>query len=74
MRCEILPPNHSHLMDSATGCPLPVGHTGPHRTETPRLGLVEWGDDDCDCCAPEEADRCIWYGRLAGPEKNHAGG
>lgn len=56
-----------------TSCDLPAGHFGPHSFIYPAhqdgLGRPvaakrwEWEDDyDCDCCTPEEDDRCFTFG------------
>ncbi|MCR5875114.1 hypothetical protein LRS10_13530 [Phenylobacterium sp. J426] len=59
--CDLLPPDYHGDLGDRTGCPLPAGHDGPHQAITARRGPIQWADDGCDCCQPEDHDRCIWW-------------
>jgi len=45
-------------------CVLPNSHSGPCVFLAPNGKYVIWEDDDCDCCPPTDADRCIVYGEI----------
>ena len=77
MSCGVLPPRRRPFERDAhqdlTGCPLPIGHHGPHRTTVAFRDLeplakrvtYEWdSEDDCGCCDIRDVDRCFWYGEL----------
>ncbi len=63
--CGIIAPRQDELVRGEredgylAECILPHGHRGPHVVKTPEGKFFAWEDDwDCDCCEPEEADRC----------------
>lgn len=46
-------------------CILPYGHYDFHVVRTPEDEYFAWWDDwDCDCCGPEEDQRCYVYTRI----------
>lgn len=77
MSCGVLPPRRRPFEPDVHvevgGCPLPIGHNGPHRTTLVYRDLeplasresYEWdSEDDCGCCDIRDVDRCFWYGKL----------
>jgi hypothetical protein len=48
-------------------CVLPQGHTcEEHIFKTPDGRYFFWKDDyECDCCEPDEEDRCYVYGEIS---------
>lgn len=65
--CGIIPPRRDtileHRDDGYLGeCILPSGHWCAHVLHTPEGKYIQWKDDfDCDCCSPEEEDRCYVF-------------
>lgn len=58
-REEILGDRHDGYLPE---CIRRVNHSGPHVFLTPEGKYFSWEADwDCDCCRPEEDDRCYLY-------------
>lgn len=77
--CYIIPPRREGFQtknfsvrlneDYLPECILPYNHYCQHVFKTPNGIYVGWEDDwSCDCCAPDEEDRCIIYGELTKKE------
>ena len=71
MVCGIIAPRQSEVVghqddDYLAECILMRCHQGPHVIKTPEGRFIAWEDDyNCDCCQPEEFDRCIiWWSVL----------
>lgn len=70
MFCSIIVPRQDEILRDDTGgyfaaCILERGHLGPHVFRTPKGLFFAWEDDwGCDCCAPEETDRCFTYWKI----------
>ena len=84
-QCGIIPPRPydmvgwSYKGDTARlGCILEGVHNyGPHVFSTSGGKYYAWEDDlDCDCCSPDEEDRCCiyWEIKKAELEKYQNGG
>jgi len=67
MTCGIIPPRYHDLIGERDGgylpeCILKANHQTPHIFKNPEGKFIAWEDDwSCDCCEPEEVDRCIVY-------------
>jgi len=52
-----------------TSCILPTAHWCAHVFKLPDGRYIQWEDDfECDCCEPEEEDRCYTYGPISEEE------
>ena len=65
--CSIIAPRQWDLVGERedgyfAACIRKVAHRGPHVVKTPEGKFIAWKDDmECDCCAPDEDDRCTVY-------------
>lgn len=72
--CGVIPPRRRDVLgtrdDGYSGeCILPNAHWCAHVLLTPEGEYIQWEDDfSCDCCAPEEADRCYSFGPITKEE------
>lgn len=58
--CGLIPP-HRLAGHHAKGCPLPIGHEGPHIAEDTLYGRIEWETAwDCSCSDCESSDAADW--------------
>ncbi len=60
--CRCLPDDYDE--GYLAECVLPNNHSGPCVFRLPDKRLISWEDDDCDCCPPTDADRCIVFGEI----------
>lgn len=62
--CGIIMPRQKDIIDVdgeeyLAECIRPLAHINPHVVKTPDGKYYAWEwDFDCDCCGPEEDDRC----------------
>ena len=67
MQCGIIIPREEEIIGDRDGkylaeCIRARYHSGPHVFLTPEGEYFEWEDDwNCDCCKPDEDDRCCVY-------------
>ena len=66
MICGIIVPRQQDIIgsreDYTPECIRARCHSGPHVFLTPEGKYFSWEDDwTCDCCTPEEDDRCYVY-------------
>ena len=67
MICGVIVPRQHEVVayrddDYLAECILLRSHSGPHVIKTPEGRFIAWEDDyDCECCQPEDFDRCITY-------------
>lgn len=65
--CGIIAPRWQEIVgyrqdDYLPVCIMPRNHTGPHVVKTPEGVHIAWKEDwTCDCCTPDEEDRCITF-------------
>ena len=67
--CGIIPARQENIVgyteDYFAECILPVGHVCPHIVRTPEGRYFQWEEDwECECCGPEEVDRCYDHGEI----------
>ena len=71
MICGIIVPRQEDIIGDRDGsyfaeCIRRRCHSGPHVFLTPEGRYFSWEDDwDCDCCTPEEDDRCYVYQEIS---------
>jgi hypothetical protein len=54
------------LEDSYGECMRPCAHLGQHLFQNSYGEYFTWEDDfTCECCIPEEEDRCFFYGPIS---------
>jgi hypothetical protein len=72
--CGIIPPRHRQVIGYRRDgyvpeCIRPSHQMEPHIFLTPEGKYFAWQDDwDCDCCTPEEEDRCYVVGEISEAE------
>jgi hypothetical protein len=77
MLCSIIVPRQSEIIDDPdylAECIRMSGHPEPHVFRTPEGKFIAWKDDmTCDCCAPDEDDRCYAYWEITAQEVEKLG-
>lgn len=69
-QCGIIVPRQEEIVGHRgdgylAECILPYQHEDFHVIKTPEGKYFYWEDDwDCDCCDPEEYQRCYVYGPI----------
>lgn len=73
MICGIIAPRQSDIVGHRgdgylAECILPYGYHDKHLVRTPEGKFFVWEDDwDCDCCKPDEDDRCYVWKEISEP-------
>ncbi len=72
--CGIIAPRQEHIVGYRydhylAECILPRAHYCEHVVKTPEGRYFAWSYDyGCDCCEPDEPDRCTLIGELSEEE------